>query len=690
MLYKVLVPTVGSPRSFVPYNDTFYADRIKPLQTSMYESIFIYEDRHKDILTKTKSLSGITDVVTDKVVFDFDSKDGEVALEDARTLVARLMTVFGDNKNVIRCFFSGSKGYHIEVHFDKEYITRKEFEAIITKFAGDLTTFDPRVKDEQRLFRFPLSKHEKTKAFKIPIIVDHFTDLGVGHADCLIEATKLNMEFINAALASYTTVKIPEQFKNIKPLIDAVVAEPIVDEMPNMEYKPKHLTAAKYVLSLGFFDEGERNEACNILAATFRFLNFTKDQAYELVKLAVNSRNARLGLGKLDRAGKNEIYTKNIDFIYGPSWTGATYSDSSNTLLIKTINKYKLESYYSIINSDVVTISEMADKFCKFADEIDSCIIKIGVPEIDDNLLLTSSMMVGILGAPSSGKTAFALNTLEHQSVNNINSFFVSADMSNHLLFASLMRRHCKMDFKVLLDATKNTKYASWSKEHRDAWDLVIANLKNVGYSFNSGPSVVDIKNKLEDHEQKTGSAVKFLVVDYLEKLTCNYTDPTAASGYNASRLSDLTRDRDLTTFLLLQTQKASGDPSSELLSMRNIKGASVIEQDSRVVITTWRVGFNPDVKGKNHDDKYASFAVVKNNMGTTGRYDLHVDSGMYRSLNDEELVDFQRVKQDSINRRIAKANGGQMPQQRGNGPMPQGGTSGPVRFIPKNKGELY
>ena len=209
------------------------------------------------------------------------------------------------------------------------------------------------------------------------------------------------------------------------------------------------------------------------------------------------------------------------------------------------------------------------------------------------------------------------------------------------------MQRYCGISFNIILEEIKLRPYNMWSKAIRDSWDKVLNNFKNVGFSFQSGPSVEDISRRIDEQEQITGNAVKVLVVDYLEKLRCQITDPTHASGFNASRLSDLTRDKQMATILLLQPQKSAGDPSDELLSMRKVKGASVIEQDCRVILTTWRPGFNPDCKGKNEDDVFSSIAIVKNNMGETNRIDFKFDgaTGLLEPMSTEDETFLNEVK---------------------------------------------
>lgn len=699
-LHKVFIKSINEIRKFVPYDENYINQMSIIRNHEQYESIFLYEDKHIEYYNThtnkkgNNTLAGIEDVYTDKVVFDFDSKhDKQKALDDARTLVSRLQA-FIESKTAIRCYYSGDKGYHVEVQFNPEqYISQPEFEAIINFYAGDLDTFDSKIKDPQRVFRFPLSQNKTTRKYKIPIGIDDFMNAEITHDNISAVAelkTLEDKELVISTIASFGTVDVPTQFREaitkIKEKKTTTLKEVIVSqEKPDMTRYNRELTPAKYALSLGFFDEGERNEAGMILAATYKYKGYTKHQAYGLIKCAVAYRNERLGLGELDEEVKSKIWYENIEQVFSETWKGATYSDTTNELLQKTIQKYELENYYNpTTNVEVLEIAQVGDLFLRFADDIDNSLIKTGIQEIDDNLLLTSSMMVGILGAPSSGKTSFVLNMLEHQSVNGISSFIMSSDMAPQLLYASLLRRYCRKSFKETLDTIKKVKMVNWPKDMKDAWDKVQENFKNVGMCFKSGPTIEDCRQQVDAYEQKTGNAVRAFAMDYLEKMLSKYSDPTASTGYNAARLADFTRDKNMTTLLLLQTQKAAGDPSDELLSMRNIKGASVIEQDCRVVLTTWRAGFNPDVKGFNKDDKYASFAVVKNNMGSTGRYDLHVDpySGLYRSLTDEELAEFENVKIRTAERKLNKI-------RTKNGMGAANSTGQPVRFVAKSTTEV-
>lgn len=661
-LYKVFQDNYKASRKFVEYTPDFYFNNYKKRDTEMYESIYLYTDAHLEYFKANKnSIAGITDNFTDKMVFDFDSKsDKQKALLDARTLVSRLLTFI--DPHAIRCFFSGNKGYHVEVHFD-ETITRANFESILNEYTPGLKTFDVKIKDEQRLFRFPLSRNKETKLYKIPMLVDVFLDYKITHEQVEEVAANPNWEEIQEVIGQFSVIEIPSQFKavmNKAELSQEEILETAVDDGPDMSLRPRFLNPAKYVLSMGYFEEGERNEACMILAATYRYLNFSKNQAYGMIKIALQHRATRLGL-KYDQDTKRVLWNEIIEKVFSDNWKGHTYSDLTNPLLVSTIEKYNLGNYYnSNASKNVVSVSEIANNFVNFANNVDNNIIKTGIKELDNDLMLTSSMMVGILGSPSSGKTSLSLTIAEHQSLAGINTFFVSADMGDKLFYARIMQKYCGLSFRKILEEIKGKKYEMWSKKVRDAFDQANENFKNVGMAFNSGPSLINIREGVDQFEQDTGKPVKALFIDYLEKMRCDYSDANASSAFNASRTADLTRDKDMTTFLLLQTQKHAGDPSDELTSMRRVKGSSVIEQDSRVILSTWRPGFNPDVKGENPDDIFACIAVVKNNMGVTGRYDLGFNgaTGLYTSLNEEQLEHLDQVKIRAANRKAAKAAG--------------------------------
>jgi KaiC/GvpD/RAD55 family RecA-like ATPase len=654
-LHRVFIPYVQGVRKFKPYSNNFF-DTIKVdilnSKTPWYESIYLYSDEHVDSYKKSNSLSGIKDVLTDRVIFDFDSKTNiKLAFTDTRTVAERL-EYFGIDESAIRIYFSSRKGFHIEVKFNNGYINRKEFETIVEYFTKGITTFDEKVRDEQRIIRCPLSFNPESGKYKVPFTYKEFViDQNVEELDEMINwCAEPDMDDRLDIMSKYTEIDVG-LFKGLSTALDTPKVTMTIDERPDFSRKPRHLSSAKFALQEGFFGDGERNTACMILAATYRNLGYSKEIAYNMIKATLRKRAARMGH---DEYNKSELWNDVISTVYSDSWRGGTYSERENKLVQKTITSYNLQSEY--YEKETVNIEEISNKFKNFADNIDKNVIKTGIGQLDEKLLITTGMMVGILGAPSSGKTTHTISIVENQSLNGIGSLFISADMAENLLYARLMQRYCGIDFRSILEDIKLKPYTMWSAKIRTAWDTVLENFKNVGFSFQSGPTTEDIARRIEEQEQLTGNPVKALFVDYLEKLRCDINDPTQASGRNASRLADLTRDKQLATFLLLQPQKSAGDPSDELLSMRKVKGASVIEQDCRVILTTWRPGFNPDVKGSNPEDVFSSIAIVKNNMGEAGKLDFRFNgaTGLLTPMTFEDEKFLDEVKRNAQGRKAA------------------------------------
>jgi len=217
----------------------------------------------------------------------------------------------------------------------------------------------------------------------------------------------------------------------------------------------------------------------------------------------------------------------------------------------------------------------------------------------------------------NSGKTSIVTGFIENLSRNNTNVLFESLDMYDNLLYTRMIQKHTGYDTQKILDMFKTgTQDATLKK----AMKTVEETYKNVKFNFSSGPTVEEIENDIISYKQDVGNNLKLVVVDYLEKVNGPYSDATANSGFVAGRLADIAKDHDVCVLLLLQPQKSAGDPSEELLSMRKVKGASRIEQDARIIMTLWRPGFNPK---DNSNDRFASIAIVKNNMGSPCQVDF-------------------------------------------------------------------
>jgi DNA primase catalytic subunit len=109
--------------------------------------------------------------------FDIDNKeDPQTAYNDTQKLLRFLIDDIKIPYEAIRVYFSGMKGYHLEVESTAIRLNLiSENSSAIFRFAAeefaeklDITSFDYAVYDPRRIWRLAGSRHQKTGLYKIP------------------------------------------------------------------------------------------------------------------------------------------------------------------------------------------------------------------------------------------------------------------------------------------------------------------------------------------------------------------------------------------------------------------------------------------------------------------------------------------------------------------------------------------
>lgn len=621
----------------IPVNDDIN-NHIKNPDKDYYVSLYQYNEDHYKQWKEKKSVAGIKDVTTNQLFFDFDNKDNpDIARGDALTLVGRLIDK-GFNVDNIQVAFSGSKGIHVCVDTTTR-MTPEEFKNITFALARDLPSFDTVVNDPQRIIRVTGTKHNKTGLYKFPLSPAQLAELPVEE----IKRIAANHENIdNDVMEGWQEVAMPDAvlaLKKSKESPSSKNVEPIDNDL-DISKKPKWLSEAKYALQMGFFHHGERNQAFMILAATYRAQGFPKEIAYRMLKGVAEIQSRRTGEKEKD---SGYLWKNVIGTVYGANWTGATYSYQNTPLLQDVTKRLGLKVETKGENS-FVALDNVTGIFRRFAEEIDSNTIKLGIPLVDNEVRVTTSMLVGLLAAPSAGKTSISLNILNEASKNDIKAGFFSLDMGAPLVYQRLIQKHKGISGKKIFEMYKNR-----DKSLNEIENMLTEEYKNVSFCFRSGISTDDIRTfVVQENQSNPDKPMKLLVVDYLECIQGPYSDPTANTALVAQQLKDIANDLEICIILLLQPQKHAGDPSAELLNYRQIKGSSAIEQAASVIFTIWRPGFSPKNPA---EDKYLTMAVVKNRMGSLGSFDFQWD-GLTGKLT--ELDEFEREDLNELRKRKA------------------------------------
>lgn len=637
-LYRCFSSGVTS-RKLIPANDTFIEKAIEIISKNpdkdYYESIYLYGEEQYKLFNATKSLAGIRDIKTDRIVFDFDSKQNvDQALEDAKTLITRLPE--GIPSSAVRVFYSGSKGAHVEIHLNS-MVSRSEFERIVDFYAGDLSTFDTKISDEQRLFRFPLTRNKSTNRYKIPLTIQQINELNL--ADIQKLALKTDHTEFHDLLNTYSTIDMPDQFKTAKETIKPKKELPVVNteqgDKPDMSRKPKHLTPAKFALQEGFFQEGERNEACMILASTYKYLGYNQDHTYNIIKATLRVRAKRLGLPEYD---KSELWNTIIAPIYSPAWKGGTFSEEDGLLKLTT-ERYRLQKI-DISDLGLVSLNSLVDKFKDFATNIDKNTIKTGIAELDNKVRLTTGSLVVLVAAPSAGKTSVSCGVLNTHSNNGEKAIFYSMDMGSDQVFQRIIQKHTGHDE----DRVFNNFKKNITGEIANYINILEKEYENIKFCFKSSLSPEVIRESIIAEYQLTGTYPKMILLDYLECIQTGITDPTQSKAVAALKLKDIGNEFGICVFLLSQPAKIAGGPAGELNNYTQIKGSGVVGEQASVVLSLSRPGFDP----KNpDDDRYITINVLKNRMGKLSSTDLHWEglTGNIRTLSSDEENDLKALR---------------------------------------------
>lgn len=648
MNYIRVCKGVQDKGTLVPVNSDLYKGI--DLNKDYYVSAFLYNDDQYNMFKKTGTVAGITDTITNKLYWDFDSaNDLNKAKEDAHVLCARLVKIYGLDSSNVALFFSGKKGFQVEVNFEKELFTPNQVKNICLSIGEGLPTLDRQIYNANRILRLPLSKHQDTGLYKTPLDFQGLSDATI---EDIKEAAKESWE----AVSPFTTIfseasdnsKIVE-LKNTSPKIEVRELTKIAYDISEVDWsvKPKFLTPEKYLLSLGFFEMGERSHALMILGSTFKSLGFNETQTYHFLKSSAELQAERLGE---DKFPKREIYKNIIAQIFSPTWKGGIYSISNDDLL-QRLNKIVPASVTVSEDADVHDIKETAKLFVNYARDIDKNTLEFGIPCLDKNLHIQVGRLYGIIGPPGSGKTSLGVTVHNNTSKLGIPSIFFSYDMSKYDVYQKLIQRHTKMDRDKLYDIFKTADKETQEK----IANTISQEYDNVRFVFKTGQSIEEMKQTILNTEKKLGIEFRLIVVDYLELVQSKFSDPTQSSAEVIQGLREIAINMNKAVVVFLQPNKMSSTIDEPLLSYNAAKGSSAIAQACTAILTIHRPGYSSRTP---ETDKFFSIDCVKNRSGRLFSADLHWDglTGNIRELEDIERMELRELREA---KKSAKEGGG-------------------------------
>ena len=638
-----------SNQKMIPADTDILKLTIKHPKIEHYTSVYKYSEEQYNTYQKTNSAAGMSGMKTNLLIFDFDDKtDIENAKKDTISMYETLSSL-DLKENDIQIYFSGNKGFHLVVSLDKQY-SQSEIKSVVKSLSDGLETLDTQVYDTARVFRCPLSLNKKSGLYKIPLLFEELTSMPINDIKSLAEDPQTDESLklintynltVNLDISNLISTSIDTEIHN-KERYEDLPTELYETDKPNFENKPDHLTEAKYALQEGFFEPGERNEAYLILAATYRYLKYPKEIAYNMIKATDRIHVTRCEKKNISREPKPkaEIWNQIINPTYSPTWNGGTFSEKENPLLLKTKARYGIKDV--LIDINPVILSDLGgDNFTKYANSYYESRILTGLTDLDNAMPICAGSNVGIVGASGSGKTSITLEILKNMKNSGAISVFASLDMSKSRIYEKLLHKVTNGQM------SKDELYKEYINGNGKKYDAMVKEMfPNVFIYSKSAPSVKEMSDYIKAVEDQKGMPVRLLMVDYFERLSSEKSDDTAASKDVSSGIQDLISDFPmLTPITLFQPNKfsLSGGPDKPILSYTAIKGSSHTYQALRQIFSIWRPFSSPEMSKEGYD-KFLEIAILKNDLGELDmfKYGWHGKTGTISMLPEEAELEYK------------------------------------------------
>lgn len=628
---------------------------VKDRNTDWYYSPFTYgEDAMEYFSEHNRSIKGYAgEVYTDTLYWDLDAKgEFEKAREGAIKLVEFLGEAgYGDGLEV---FFSGGKGIHVLLHTENKFSpaqTAKICRNVVMKAGVDPTVFDDVVYNVNRIFRYPYTRHQESKLFKVHLDAEalyDFSEEQIREIAANPEPREGNFELVNAANLLESFGKVEEVKIVSNDTNSELTSNDIISKYGS--FKPYDCPPEKrrciYILENGYFGPGERENATIRLAAAYKAAHKDRDEAKALIIDALHKREEVYG--PQNKWTESDI-DRNIDQVYSPSWNGGTYSCKSDPFLR---SKCDLGAGPCCLehNSDeklnTVGIDALIAQYIEYGKEAQKDYPKTGIRWIDDNIRIRPRNFSIINGANGSGKTSLLIQILENMNKQGVPSIFFSLDMANTSLFEKLGARYTKYTQRQVEAAfNANTLDKGIMDEVIEA---VRKALPLTTFDFTSSVDSNHLERTIRVLKTREVNPINIQVafVDYAGRVTGDKESEFSNATQVALEANDIAKRTNVHLMYLSQIPREDGDHTEALLSSRVSKHSGAWEENATFIINCWRP-FGNNIR---KNDRFFHIYIAKNRSGPLGEqvFNWEGKTGTISEMTVREFDDYVRLCQET------------------------------------------
>ena len=622
---------------------------ISPLE-ACYRSLFYFDVDFAEHTKKNGTIKGYNGKAgIDRLVFDFDHLDLEVSKAGATCLIDRLKTIFNLKESEIGIFFSGKKGFAIEV-LTKGLVGFEEVSEKIPFYtkrccltlAEDIESFDRIIYNILRLYRIANTRHQKksqlggieTQLFKIPLTHQQFNSLSIEDIKRL--ATRPQIAYPVEPISNPDKLNLV--FSQIKAEVDSQKVNVVSSENKQVLGQcPKSKKYCLWYLEQGLYTES-RDNALLILATEDRKQGVPREVS-----------RARL-IGVLDLMNQNNpekalvdpVSESDLDRIIKQAYNNE-YNMGCNHPILSSVcgtQCYLYRAKQTASKSGVLNLLDAYNQSSEFFKNYYSNLIQTGFKIIDDNMPMFLGSTNLLVGLPGIGKTSLCLNIIKNAARLQTPIIFFNMDMSAEMTIAKL---------GSIILAEINGKPICSTKEFMEAHTKQIFNgrfhkameelSKWVWISSERHLSVKDMINELDFQEKTMGRKFKMMIVDHIQLLNSDARSEYEKHTRNAELLTELAKTRNICVLGL--SHAVNNDFGLGL----EAKGSRAWAAECSTQINCFR----PFQHIRPDQDLTLTLQLAKNRLGVTDSLDLYYDgaSGWIRELTPDEALEVAGLKEE-------------------------------------------
>jgi len=545
----------GKPRNNVVMLNQVAAALNKSNRVECYRSHYRFPAEFREYVHiesikehKKQTVSGYNGTAyTDCLWVDIDDQDLSIALAKAQKYIGRLEHVYRIPPEYLKCFFSGSKGFHIGILSQAFGFVPSRFlpqicKDIARELMGDID-FDEAIYDKTRLFRLSNTVNNKTGLYKVELTANEI--LLCNDIEVIKEKAKAPRQHISMNIDEVETIdEIQAIYQEVAKKYENGKKKQSVDSQ-----------ATHWVSSLleNGAETGGRTSALIRLAGYYKKKGLPQDIARSLLTQWDITKNRPPLTG--DSSYKEDKIDKAVADIYSYESEGQEESPAENVTFYNwQLNNQRAPEYIENISRSRITF---------------------GIPNIDKHSGgLGPGELCYIVGYTYTGKTALAQSIQLDVSVKKrIASVMFSLEMSAMRLYfrqLAMINGVAPVEIEEAYRSKDVSRYVSDMEKYDQMYivDQVPLSVAMIGSILDNAPVPIDL-----------------VIVDYIGLLMENGSTPYERMTRISNSLVQMAKEKKVAIIGLVQTNRTGSTGPIDLSMSRD---SGMVEADADMVVGLW------------------------------------------------------------------------------------------------------